>query len=154
MNVSVDQLAGQVGREVGVSRWLLVDQDTVDAFAETTGDHAWIHTDPQRASASPFGGTIAHGFLTLSLASQLLPDVLSIEGARHGLNYGLNRVRFPAPLRVGEQVRMRVVLENLEVAEEFVTMTLSISFETKAGSRPVCVASWIVREYLEAPDQG
>src|SRR5215217_791295 len=103
----IDELKAKVGDELGISEWHEVTQDTIDAFAEVTGDDQWIHIDPDRAKDTPFGGTIAHGYYTLSLAPRFTEQILSLEGFAFAVNYGLNKVRFPAPLPVGGKVRMR-----------------------------------------------
>src|SRR6201999_825781 len=110
----IDELAERTGSDLGASGWIAVTQSRVDDFAAVTGDHKWIHTAPERAAASPFGGTIAHGYLTLALAPALLEDVLPLDGFAMVVNYGRDRVRFPAPLPVGERVRMRVALDAVE----------------------------------------
>src|SRR5438045_8760740 len=106
----IDELKSRIGDELGVSDWHEVTQEAIDAFADITGDHNWIHVDPERAKETPFGGTIAHGCYTLSLAPMFSYSLLSVEGFAFGVNYGLNRVRFPAPLPVGSRVRMRMTL--------------------------------------------
>src|SRR5688500_13518811 len=106
LSVDVEDLAARAGEDLGASGWHLVTQDAVDRFAEVTGDHQWIHTDPERAAESYFGGTIAHGYYTLSLAPKLFDEVFTPTGISHGINYGLDRVRFPSPLPVGSRVRL------------------------------------------------
>src|SRR5437870_5447132 len=137
--VPIDELTRYTGREPGPSDYVLVSQDTVDAFADATGDHQWIHTDPVRAGASPFGGTIAHGYLTLALAPMLLAQVFPLDGYALTVNYGLDKVRFPAPLPVGEQVRMRVTLDAAEPIVGGASLSLTLSFERAGGGKPVCV---------------
>src|SRR3954454_5604785 len=143
--VPIDELANRAGTELGVTDGVRVTQQMVNAFAEVTGDHQWIHTDPLRAAASPFGGTIAHGYLTLSLAPVLLEQVLPLEGYALTVNYGLDRLRFPAPLRVGESVRMRVTLDAVDPIPGGARLTLTLIFEPTAGGKPVCVATAIYR---------
>jgi acyl dehydratase len=143
----IEELEERVGTELGVSQDVVVSQATVDAFAELTGDHQWIHTDPARAAASPFGGTIAHGYLTLALAPALLHQVLPLDGYAMAVNYGVDRLRFPAPLRVGESVHMRVALDALEPIPGGIALSLTLTIEPAAGAKPVCVANAIYRVY-------
>jgi acyl dehydratase len=143
----IDELAGRTGTELGVSDFVSISQETVNQFAEVTGDHQWIHTDPARAAASPFGGTIAHGYLTLALAPALLDQVLPLGGFAMAVNYGLDRLRFPAPLPVGEQVRMRVALDAVDPIPDGATVSLTLIFERAGGGRPVCVANALYRIY-------
>jgi len=145
--VPLEELARRAGTEVGVSDYVPIRQETVDAFAEVTGDHQWIHCDPVRAAASPFGQTIAHGYLTLALAPTLLEQVLPLGGFAMAVNYGLEKLRFPAPLPVGEQVRLRVALDAVDPLEGGVALSLSLTFERAAGGKPVCVANAIYRVY-------
>jgi acyl dehydratase len=139
-----------VGREIGVSEWLPVSQERIAQFAEATEDRQWIHLDRARAAAeSPFGTTIAHGFLTLSLLSHFIKDVIAIEGGvRLAVNYGLNRVRFPAPVKVDSRIRARVLLLALQQSSGSVDATFSVMIETDGSAKPNCVAEWIVRYYL------
>jgi acyl dehydratase len=143
----LSQLREAVGAEIGVSDWLLVDQERVNLFAEATGDHQWIHIDPQRAAEGPFGGTIAHGYLTLSLLVPLMHGAYEVQGVAMGVNYGLNRVRFPAPLPVGSRIRGRVVLAGLQDIEGGVQATWGVSVEREGGTKPVCVAETVTRMY-------
>ncbi|HVP02081.1 MAG TPA: MaoC family dehydratase [Solirubrobacteraceae bacterium] len=145
--ISLDELTRLAGTELGVSDGVVVSQEIVDAFAEVTGDHQWIHSDPARAAASPFGGTIAHGYLTLALAPALLQQVLPLDGFAMAVNYGLDRLRFPAALPVGEQVRMRVALDVVDPVPGGATLTLTLAFERAAGGKPVCVARVLYRVY-------
>ena len=139
------QLAGQ---EVAVSDWFAVGQERIAAFAEATEDRQWIHVDPARcARESPFGAPVAHGFLTLSLLPAMLESALAIGGMRMGLNYGLNRVRFPAPLPSGRRVRGRWTLAACEAIEGGVQLTWAVSVESEDGGRPVCAAEFLVRAY-------
>src|SRR5829696_6463744 len=110
---SVQDLTDAVGQTFGPGPWHAIEQDRVNAFADATGDHQWIHIDPQRAAAGPFGGTIAHGYLTLSLLPALVPDLYRYENVRMGVNYGLNRVRFPAPVKVGSKVRVSATIKDV-----------------------------------------
>ena len=139
-----------VGREIGVSEWLRVTQERIAQFAEATEDRQWIHLDRARAAAeSPYGTTIAHGFLTLSLVSHFIKDVVTVEGGvRFGVNYGLNRVRFPAPVKVDARIRARVTLAALKEAGDAVEATFSVTIESEGSEKPNCVAEWIVRYYV------
>jgi acyl dehydratase len=143
----IDELARRAGTELGVSDFVSISQETVNRFAEVTGDHQWIHTDPARAAATPFGGTIAHGYLTLALAPALLDQVLPLGGFAMAVNYGLDRLRFPAPLPVGEQVRMRVALDAVDAIPGGAAVSLTLIFERAGGGKPVCVANALYRMY-------
>jgi acyl dehydratase len=146
--VTVDQLPGIIGQEM-VSSWREVTQDQITQFADITGDKQWIHIDADRAAReSPFGATIAHGFFTLALASRLLRDAVgSIDGARMGINYGLNKVRFPSPLPTGSRVRGRCTLLRVDAVEGGVQATWSILIERDGSVKPCCAAEWLVRYY-------
>jgi acyl dehydratase len=139
-----------VGREIGVSEWMEISAERVRLFAEATEDRQWIHLDAARAAAeSPYGVTIAHGFLTLSLVSHLIKDVITVEGGvRFAVNYGLNRVRFPAPVKVGSRIRARVGLAALTESAGSVDSTFSVTIESEGSEKPNCVAEWIVRYYV------
>src|SRR5277367_4720064 len=139
-----------VGREIGVSEWMEISAERVRLFAEATEDRQWIHLDAARAAAeSPYGVTIAHGFLTLSLVSHLIKDVITVEGGvRFAVNYGLNRVRFPAPVKVGWRIRARVGLAALTESAGSVDSTFSVTIESEGSEKPNCVAEWIVRYYV------
>lgn len=139
-------LDGLVGKEM-VSPWQQVTQEQVTAFADVTGDRQWIHVDAERARReSPYGGTIAHGFYTLSLSSRLLREAVgAIEGARVGINYGLNKVRFPAPLPSGSLVRARCTLQRIDPADGGVQATWKVVIERDGAAKPCCVAEWLVR---------
>lgn len=136
------------GREIGVSEWILVDQDRINRFADATEDHQWIHVDVERAKDTPFGGTIAHGYYTLSLAPMFSYAMFSLEGFAFGVNYGLNRVRFPAPMPVGGRVRMRAALAAVEDIPGGAQVTTELTFEREGGEKPVCVAEALSRVYL------
>lgn len=138
-----------VGREIAVTEWMTVAQERIDGFAEVTEDRQWIHVDRERAKReSPFGTTIAHGFLTLSLLSQFMKEALEIRGGvRLGVNYGLNRVRFPAPVRADSKIRARVTLESVKELPKALEAVYSISVESEKGKKPCCVAEWVVRYY-------
>ena len=142
------ELTTHVGREVGVSSWHAVTQEAINRFADATGDHQWIHVDAVRAAAeSPSKSTIAHGFLTLSLISTLLREVVAPTGLRMSINYGLNRVRFISPVPAGSRIRGRFTLASVEEIGGSIQATWSATIEREGGDRPVCVAEWIVRYY-------
>ncbi|RKN05357.1 MaoC family dehydratase [Streptomyces radicis] len=142
---SVDALLAARGQQLGVSDWLDVDQRTIDLFAEATGDHQWIHTDPERAAAGPFGTTIAHGYLTLALLPVLVPRLMRVEGVRMAVNYGVNRVRFPAPLPSGSRVRATGRIDDVTEVTGGVQLVLTATVEREGGTKPVCVAETVVR---------
>jgi acyl dehydratase len=145
---SADELRSSPGREVGPTDWLTVEQSRIDAFADATDDHQWIHVDPARAAAGPFGSTIAHGYLTLSLVNYFLPDLLRVEGIKMGVNYGTNKVRFPAAVKVGARLRGRgQVLEANDVPGG-VQIVVRVTIEIEGGERPACVADTISRFYF------
>ena len=144
----LDGLRAAEGRELGVTEWREITQADVDAFAAATGDHQWIHVDPERAAASPLGGTIAHGLLTLSLAPAMTSSLLSFEGFAFALNYGYDRVRFPAPLPVGARVRLRAKLASVEDIPGGAQITIVQTFEVEGGEKPVCVAESLARVYV------
>ncbi|MGV9315127.1 MaoC family dehydratase [Streptomyces sp. NPDC003691] len=145
---SAAELAAGVGEPLGHSDWLEIDQKRIDLFAEATGDHQWIHVDPVRAADGPFGTTIAHGYLTLSLLPLLVPQVLRVEGMRMGLNYGTDKVRFPAPVPVGSRLRAGVTLGRVEEAGGGVQVTALVTVEREGGEKPVCVAESLSRYYF------
>jgi acyl dehydratase len=144
-----DEVRAWAGRELGVGEWTDIPQEAVDAFADLTGDHQWIHADVERAQASPFGGTIVHGYLTLGLVPRLAATIYRVEGFAYGLNYGVNKVRFPAPLPVGSRIRLRTRLADVsDVPRDGMQVILSHTFERDDGARkPVCVAEAVVRYY-------
>ena len=141
-------LQALVGQDIGVSDWMLIEQARVDEFARATGDHQWIHTDPARAAAGPFGATIAHGFLTLSLVPMLLDQAFRIDDVRMGVNYGLNRVRFTAPVRVGSRVRGAFKLLAFEPLEGGAQLTIGATIELEGSAKPACVAETVSRRYV------
>lgn len=149
--MTADELAARVGEEVGVSSWLPVTQDQIDAFATLTGDEQYIHVDPERAAESPFGGTIAHGFLTLSLLSRFAYEARPRPaGMAMSVNYGFDKVRFVAPVPAGSRVRARFRLDGLDRdTPGQVTMRWGVTVEVEGGDRPAIVADWITRAYLE-----
>jgi len=141
-------LQQRVGEELAVGDWITVDQPMIDKFAEATGDHQWIHIDPARAAKGPFGTTIAHGFLTLSLLPRLAESALKVEDVRMGVNYGLNRVRFPAPVPVGSRLRARMKLLSYEPIEGGAQLTMQVTMEREGSDKPVCVAETLSRRYV------
>ncbi len=143
----LDELRAKVGEELGVSDWHEVTQEAIDAFADVTGDHQWIHTDPARATQTPFGGTIAHGYYTLSLHPMFAQQLLRFEGFAFAVNYGLDRVRFPAPLPVGNRVRMRISLMAVDDVLGGAQITMKLTFEGEGALKPVCVAESLTRVY-------
>src|SRR4051794_128349 len=145
---SADDLKAAVGEQLGHSDWLEVDQKRIDLFAEATGDHQWIHVDPEKAAAGPFGTTIAHGYLTLSLLPALVPQVMRVEGMKMGVNYGSNKVRFPAPVPVGSRVRATAVVKEVTEAGGGVQVTAAVTVEREGGDKPVCVAESVSRFYF------
>ncbi|WP_336033435.1 MaoC family dehydratase [Geodermatophilus sp. FMUSA9-8] len=142
------ELPGLVGTELGTSEWFEVTQEHVDTFAEATGDHQWIHVDVERARAeSPFGGPIAHGYLTLSLLASLSGQVLAVTDTAMGVNYGLNKVRFPAPVPVGSRVRLSAGLKDVQEVAGGLQLTLAAVIEREGGDKPVCIAEPVFRYY-------
>ena len=138
-----------VGKEIAVSDWLQVTQDRIDRFADATGDHQWIHVDPARAAReSPFGSTIAHGYLTLSLLPHMMMETLDVQGGRMSINYGLNRVRFSAPVRSGDRIRTRFTLAALEDIPGGIQLTWHALIEIEGQHKPACVAEMIARRYV------
>jgi acyl dehydratase len=143
----LDELEQAKGEELGVSDWHTITQSDIDAFADVTGDHQWIHVDPERAKDTPFGGTIAHGYFTLSLAPRFTEQVMKLDGFAMAINYGLNKVRFPAPVPVDSAVRMRARLAELSEIPGGAQMIMELTFERDGGEKPVCVAESVVRVY-------
>jgi acyl dehydratase len=145
---SLAELKPLVGEEVAVSDWVTVTQQRIDQFAEATGDHQWIHVDPQRAARGPFGTTIAHGYLTLSMLPLFADSAIEFRNVRMSVNYGLNRVRFTSPVPVGSELRARFRLLAVEdIANGGVQVTTEVTIERKGGDRPVCIAESIARRY-------
>ena len=146
---SPHSLRGFVGREIATTEWLSVTQDRIQQFASTTEDRQWIHLDPERAQRdSPYGTTIAHGFLTLSLLSHFLKQAIQIgSGVRMSVNYGLNRVRFPSPVPAGSRIRARFTLQTLKDVADGVEATFSVVIEGENSAKPRCVAEWVIRYY-------
>jgi acyl dehydratase len=144
----LSDLETRVGQEICVSDWIQITQERIDRFAEATGDHQWIHVDPERAAKGPFGTTIAHGFLTLSLLPLFFESSLDIRDVKMGVNYGLNRVRFTSPVPVGSGLRARIRLMRYEkLADGGVQLTMEVTMERRGSDKPVCVAESISRRY-------
>jgi acyl dehydratase len=141
-------LAPLVGQQIAASDWLLIDQQRIQRFADATDDQQWIHTDPQRAAAGPFGTTIAHGFLTLSLLPRFFADSYKVAETRMGLNYGLNKVRFPAPVPVDSRLRASFKLLSFEPISGGAQLCVEVTVEREGGDKPVCVAESLSRQYL------
>lgn len=142
---SAEQLLAAEGQDLGATDWIEIDQARVNLFAEATGDHQWIHVDPERAASGPFGGCIAHGYLTLSLVNLFLPQLIQVDNLRMGVNYGCDRVRFPAPVRVGARIRGRGEVVRVEQVGAAVQATVRVSVEIEGGERPGCVVDTISR---------
>ena len=141
-------LQPRVGETLGTSEWIEVDQRRIDGFADATGDHQWIHVDPVRAAEGPFGTTIAHGFLTLSLLPEMFARAFSVADTRMGVNYGLNRVRFTAPVPVGSRLRGRFRLLAYEPIAGGAQLTVEVTIEREGADKPVCIAESLTRRYL------
>jgi acyl dehydratase len=141
----IDELKAAVGEELGTSDWMEITQDRVDTFAEATGDHQWIHVDPVRAKDGPFGGTIAHGYLTMSLGPVLLPQVVTVTGFSMALNYGLDKLRFPSPVPVGSKLRLSAKLLAVDDVKGGVQSTYELTFEVEGSEKPACVAQALYR---------
>lgn len=145
---TLSELSACIGQEVAVSDWLTITQAQVNLFAEATGDHQWIHVDPEKARGGPFGGPIAHGFLTLSLLPKFFESSFEIVQSRMGVNYGLNKVRFTAPVPVGSRLRARMkLLASQPIENDGVQMTWEVTVEREGSAKPVCVAESLVRRY-------
>ena len=141
-------LKNAIGKQLGVSDWLEIDQQRIDKFADATGDHQWIHVDPARAKNGPFGTTIAHGYLTQSLVNYFLPQIVEVHGISMGVNYGANRIRFPAPVRVGSRIRGSAELLGVEETKDGgVQATIRVTVEIEGSERPGCVIDTISRYY-------
>jgi acyl dehydratase len=145
----VEGVQGLVGKHLGYSDWVTITQEQVQQFAEATGDHQWIHVDVERAKAeSPFGGPIAHGYLTLSLLPMLLPQIVEMAGFRMGVNYGTEKVRFPSPVPVGSRVRAGATLDSATPFDGGVQVNVTVTIEVEGGSKPAMVATTVTRRYL------
>ena len=140
-----DELLGAVGRELGTSDWVEIDQARIDGFADATGDHQWIHVDPVQAADGPFGATIAHGYLTLALTNQFLPEIVRVDGVSMGLNYGTNKVRFPQPVLVGSRVRGSATLTAAEEIAGGIQAVITIVVEIEGGEKPACIVESVSR---------
>ncbi len=141
-----------VGQDIGPTEWFMIDQARVNGFADDTEDHQWIHVDPERAKAGPFGGPVAHGFLTLSLIPYLMGELRRVEGVRMGVNYGLDRVRFPSPVLVGRRIRARATVTSLDkIAGDAVQMVTRVTIEVEGSEKPACVAEMVSRYYFGGP---
>jgi acyl dehydratase len=145
---SAEEFKGATGRSFGPTEWLVVDQSRINQFADATGDHQWIHVDVDRARNGPFGGTIAHGYLTLSLVNYFLPELIQAEGAKMGVNYGCDRVRFPSAVRAGSRVRGRAEILGTDDVAGGVQVKIRITVETEDGDKPACVADTLSRWYF------
>src|SRR4051794_41270024 len=145
----IDGLKAKVGEHIGYSDFIEITQEQVNLFADATGDHQWIHVDPERAKKeSPFGGPIAHGYLTLSLLPMLMPQILEVRGFRMGVNYGTEKVRFPSPVPVGSRIRAGATLDSATPIEGGVQMNLGVTVEIEGGTKPAMVATVVYRRYL------
>ncbi|MFI0713793.1 MaoC family dehydratase [Streptomyces inhibens] len=145
---SLDELRAAVGEELGTSDWLEIDQKRIDLFADATGDHQWIHVDQEKAGAGPFGTTIAHGYLTLSLLPALVPQLMRVDNVKMGINYGTNKVRFPATVPVGSRVRATARIAEVAEVSGGVQLATVVTIEREGGDKPVCVAETVSRFYL------
>lgn len=146
---SPDDLRAGVGEQLGHSDWLEVDQKRIDLFAQATGDHQWIHVDAEKAAAGPFGTTIAHGYLTLSLLPSLVPQTMRVEGMKMGINYGTNKVRFPSTVPVGSRLRATAVLTDVtDTKDGGVQVTAAVTIEREGSEKPACVAESVSRYYF------
>jgi acyl dehydratase len=143
-----DEIKALAGRDLGASEWLQVTQDRINTFADATGDHQWIHVDAARAADGPFGATIAHGYLTLSLVIPLFGSLLKIEGVKMGVNYGLEKVRFPNPVRVGSDIRLAARVDSVAEVPGGLQLTCDFTVEIDGEPKPACVARTIYRQYL------
>ena len=144
---TVDELQRLVGTHLGYSDWVTIDQARINLFADATGDHQWIHVDPERAKEGPFGGTIAHGYLTLALTPGLLDQVVAVQGAAFGVNYGCNKVRFPAPVPVDSDLRLGASVGSVEEVDGGVQVVLDVTLEVRDAPKPSCVAQVVYRYY-------
>lgn len=137
---SVDEIRAAIGEDLGSGDWLEITQDRVNAFADATGDHQWIHVDPERAKSGPFGAPIAHGYLTLSLLPMLAGDIFGVEGPKLVINYGMNKVRFPNPVKVGARIRANAVIVSVDETPAGVSMVVKNAVEIEGEDKPACVA--------------
>jgi acyl dehydratase len=151
MKIDVANLSSHIGETLGTSSWWTITQQQVNAFADATGDHQWIHVDPERAKDGPFGTTIAHGFMELGMAVGMLFEVVEVTGAGMILNYGVNRVRFPSPLPVGSKIRATVEIAAVEEVPDGVQVTYRVTVVAEGAAKPCCVADILFRYYTSAP---
>jgi acyl dehydratase len=148
MTITLEELKRLVGQELAVTEWLEVSQERINLFADATDDHQWIHVDPERARReSPYGATIAHGFLTLSLLPKIVSDAIQLSDLRMAVNYGSNRVRFPAAVRAGSRIRARIVLQSVRDVEGATDATYAVTIQNEGSEKPCCVAEWLARYY-------
>jgi acyl dehydratase len=145
---SADALRAAVGQSFGPTDWLVVEQSRIDAFASTTGDDQWIHVDVERAKSGPYGGTIAHGYLILSLVNLFLPDLVSVPNAKMGINYGVDRLRFPGVVRAGARIRAHAEMVSVEDVTDGVQVKVRVSIEVEGASKPACVVDTLSRFYF------
>lgn len=144
----LDELKALVGKDLGHSSWLEITQERVNTFADATGDHQWIHVDVERAKSGPFGGPIAHGYLTLSLVIPLFGELLKVEGVKMGVNYGLEKVRFPHPVPVGSKIRLGATVVSVEDVPGGTQSTFDFTVEIDGVAKPACVARTVYRQYV------
>ena len=144
---TIAELKDLLGQEIGVSDWIAVTQERIQLFADATNDHQWIHVDVERAKSGPFGATIAHGFFTLSLLPEMAASAFTVREARMGVNYGLNKVRFPAPVPSGSRLRGRFKLVGYEPLEGGAQLTVQVTMEREGSDKPVCIAESLSRRY-------
>jgi acyl dehydratase len=150
IDIDVRTIGARVGEEIAVSDWLEVTQERINQFADATGDHQFIHVDPVRAAAAtPFKGTIAHGFLTLSLLSTLIRESIRFTGLRMAINYGLNKVRFISPVPAGSRIRALITLQAVDAVSDGVQVTWQVTIEREGGDKPAAVVDWLVRYYSQ-----
>jgi acyl dehydratase len=143
--LTIDDLPNSVGRTFGPTDWLTIDQSRIDQFAEATGDHQWIHVDPEAAKSGPFGATIAHGYLTLSLSSFFMFQLIAVEGISMGINYGVDKVRFPSPVPVGSKLRARGEIIDVTPIDGGFQVKTKLTLETEGGAKPACVVEALSR---------
>jgi acyl dehydratase len=144
----LDELKALAGQDLGVSEWLEITQERVNTFADATDDHQWIHVDPEKAKTGPFGGPIAHGYLTLSLVIPLFTELLKIDGVKMGVNYGLEKVRFPHPVPVGSKIRLNAKVVSVEDVPGGTQSTFDFTVEIDGVAKPACVARTVYRQYV------
>ncbi len=142
---SPDDLLPAIGQDLGASEWIEIDQARINLFADATGDHQWIHVDPEQAAGGPFGATIAHGYLTLALTNQFLPEIVRVDGISMGINYGVNKVRFPQPVVVGSRVRASAVLTSADEIDGGVQAVITIVVEIEGAQKPACIVESVSR---------